>query len=145
MELKAGRLLQSDWQMYPRGTNIQEALNRARKLLGKRKSTNRQIILITDGQPTMYTSSTGEVVRGWSPYEWPRYSPEAMEETLKEVQRCTKDEIRINTFMMANDPALVQFAKHMTAINKGRMFLTKPGRLGNYVLFDYLSGKSKVL
>ena len=145
MELKAGRLLQSDWQMYPRGTNIQEALNRARKLLGKRKSTNRQIILITDGQPTMYTSSTGEVVRGWSPYEWPRYSPEAMEETLKEVQRCTKDEIRINTFMMANDPALVQFAKHMTVINKGRMFLTKPGRLGNYVLFDYLSGKSKVL
>jgi Ca-activated chloride channel family protein len=93
----------------------------------------------------MYTSSTGEVVRGWSPYEWPRYSPEAMEETLKEVQRCTKDEIRINTFMMANDPALVQFAKHMTAINKGRMFLAKPGRLGNYVLFDYLSGKSKVL
>jgi uncharacterized protein with von Willebrand factor type A (vWA) domain len=145
MELKAGRLLQSDWQMYPRGTNIQEALNRARKLLGKRKSTNRQIILITDGQPTMYTSSTGEVVRGWSPYEWPRYSPEAMEETLKEVQRCTKDEIRINTFMMANDPALVQFAKHMTAINKGRMFLTKPGRLGNYILFDYLHGKSKVL
>ena len=145
MELKAGRLLQSDWQMYPRGTNIQEALNRARKLLGKRKSTNRQIILITDGQPTMYTSSTGEVVRGWSPYEWPRYSPEAMEETLKEVQRCTKDEIRINTFMMANDPSLVQFAKHMTAINKGRMFLTRPGHLGNYVLFDYLKGKSKVL
>jgi uncharacterized protein with von Willebrand factor type A (vWA) domain len=145
MELKAGRLLQSDWQMYPRGTNIQEALNRARKLLGKRKSTNRQIILITDGQPTMYTASSGEVVRGWSPYEWPRYSPEAMEETLKEVQRCTKDEIRINTFMMANDPSLVQFAKHMAAINKGRMFLTRPGRLGNYVLFDYLRGKSKVL
>jgi uncharacterized protein with von Willebrand factor type A (vWA) domain len=145
MELKAGRLLQSDWQMYPRGTNIQEALNRARKLLAKRKATNRQIILITDGQPTMYTAPTGEVIRGWSPYEWPRYSPEAMQETLKEVQRCTRDQITINTFMMANDPALVQFGKLMAQINKGRIFLTSPGRLGHYVLHDYLHNKSKVL
>jgi uncharacterized protein with von Willebrand factor type A (vWA) domain len=146
VELKAGRLLQSDWSMNPRGTNIQEALHRARRLLSKRKSSaNRQIILITDGQPTMYTASDGQVIRGWSPYEWPRYSPEAMEETLKEVRRCTLDGITMNTFLMAGDPELVAFAKLMTEINKGRVFLTTPGRLGHYILFDYLSGKSKVL
>src|SRR5712691_4514973 len=60
MELKAGRLLQSDWAMNPRGTNIQEALHRARELLRKHKSSNRQIILITDGQPTMYTAPSGQ-------------------------------------------------------------------------------------
>jgi uncharacterized protein with von Willebrand factor type A (vWA) domain len=145
IELKAGKLLQSDWSMNPRGTNIQEALKRARDLLGKRKSTNRQIILITDGQPTMYTATDGQVVRGWSPYDWPRYSPEAMEETLKEVRRCTKDEITINTFMMANDPSLVAFAKLMAEINKGRMFLTSPGRLGNYILHDYIHSKTKLI
>jgi len=145
MELKAGRLLQSDWSMNPRGTNIQEALHRARELLRKHKSSNRQIILITDGQPTMYTSPSGQIVRGWSPYEWPRYSPEAMQETLKEVRRSTRDGIRINLFMMADDPSLVAFGKLMTQINKGRAFLTSPGRLGHYVLFDYLKGKSKVL
>ncbi|MPZ48599.1 MAG: VWA domain-containing protein [Dehalococcoidia bacterium] len=146
VELKAGRLLQSDWSMNPRGTNIQEALHRARNLLNKRRSSsNRQIILITDGQPTMYTASDGQVVRGWSPYEWPRYSPEAMEETLKEVKRCTLDGITMNTFLMAGDPELVAFAKLMTEINKGRVFLTTPGRLGRYIFFDYLKGKSKVL
>lgn len=145
MALKAGRLLQSDWAINPRGTNIQEALHRARELLRKHKSTNRQIILITDGQPTMYTASNGQVIRGWSPDIWPRYSPEAMEETLKEVRRCTKDGIRINLFMMASDPALVAFGKFMAQINKGRAFLSAPGRLGHYVLFDYLHGKSKVI
>jgi uncharacterized protein with von Willebrand factor type A (vWA) domain len=145
VELKAGRLLQSDWSMNPRGTNIQEALRRARDLLSKRKSTNRQIILITDGQPTMYTAPDGQVVRGWSPYDWPRYSPEAMEETLKEVRRCTRDQITINTFMMANDPALVAFAKLMSEINRGRIFLTSPGHLGHYILHDYIHNKSKVL
>jgi uncharacterized protein with von Willebrand factor type A (vWA) domain len=146
MALKAGKLLQSDWAINPRGTNIQEALRCARDLLSKRKSsTNRQIVLITDGQPTMYTAPNGQIVRGWSPYEWGRPSPEAMEETLKEVRRCTKDGIRINLFMMARDPGLVAFGKLMTQINKGRAFLTTPGHLGHYVLHDYLSGKSKVL
>jgi uncharacterized protein with von Willebrand factor type A (vWA) domain len=145
VQLKAGRLLQSDWAINPRGTNIQEALFRARDLLAKRKSSNRQIILITDGQPTMYTASNGQIVRGWSPYEWPRYSPEAMEETLKEVRRCTRNGIKINLFMMANDPALVAFGKTMSQINKGRAFLSTPGRLGHYVLFDYLHGKSRII
>jgi uncharacterized protein with von Willebrand factor type A (vWA) domain len=145
MELKAGRLLQSDWAINPRGTNIQAALMRARDLLRKRPPSNRQIILITDGQPTMYTASDGQIVRGWSPFEWPRYSPEAMEETLKEVKRCTQNGIKINLFMMANDPELVAFGKLMTQQNKGRAFLTAPGRLGHYVLFDYMNGKSKVI
>ncbi len=93
----------------------------------------------------MYTAPNGQVVRGWSPYEGPRYSPEAMEETLKEVRRCTRDQIKINLFMMASDPLLVAFGKQMTQINKGRAFLSSPGHLGRYLVYDYLHGKSKVI
>jgi len=64
---------------------------------------------------------------------------------LKEVKRCTQNGIKINLFMMANDPELVAFGKLMTQQNKGRAFLTAPGHLGHYVLFDYMNGKSKVI
>jgi uncharacterized protein with von Willebrand factor type A (vWA) domain len=140
-ELKPERLLQSDWVRYGGGTNIQEGLQRARRLLAKRKSMNRQIILITDAHPTTYTSSDGELVRGWGSY-WGGTSA-AIDETLKEVKRCTQNGITINTFMMARDPSLVAFAKLMSQINKGRAFFATPGRLGHYILVDYLQKKSK--
>ena len=160
-ELKPERLLQSDWAQYGRGTNIQEGLHRARQLLSKQQSQNRQIILITDAQPTTYTGSGPEYDygaydggygrgndRGYDfdmPYYGPRRRPGALEETLKEVRRCTQNGITINTFMMARDPSLVAFAKLMTQLNKGRAFFSTPGKLGRYVLFDYLHKKSKVL
>jgi Ca-activated chloride channel family protein len=72
--------------------------------------------------------------------------PQAIEETLKEVRRCTRNGIKINTFMMARDPSLVAFAKLMTQINKGRAFFASAsGQLGRYVLVDYMNGKSKVI
>ena len=111
-----------------RGTNIQVALHKARQLLAQAQV----------GQPPDHPDHgrpaddvhgpDGEIVRGWSPFEWPRYSPEAMQETLKEVQRCTRTGITINLFMMANDPSLVQFGKLMTQHEQGQgVFLTSPG------------------
>jgi uncharacterized protein with von Willebrand factor type A (vWA) domain len=141
-ELKPERLLQSDWVRYGGGTNIQEGLMRARKLLAKHKSMNRQIILITDAHPTTYTSSDGDSIRGWGSY-WGGGST-AIDETLKEVRRCTQNGITINTFMMARDPSLVAFAQLMSQINKGRAFFASPGKLGHYILVDYLRNKSKV-
>ena len=141
-ELKPERLLQSDWVRYGGGTNIQEGLRRARDLLRKHKSMNRQIILITDAHPTTYTSTSGEYIGGWA-YGWAGRT-QAIEETLKEVRRCTQNGITINTFMMARDPSLTAFAKLMSQINKGRAFFATPGRLGHYILVDYLRKKSKV-
>jgi uncharacterized protein with von Willebrand factor type A (vWA) domain len=151
-ELKPERLLQSDWVRYGGGTNIQEGLRRARELLSKRKLANRQIILITDAQPTTYTGRLTELEEAWGDRGWgygsygtPRHRPHALEETLKEVKRCTQNGITINTFMMARDPGLVAFAKLMSQMNKGRAFLASPGQLGRYILFDYIRNKSKVL
>ena len=141
-ELKPERLLQSDWVRYGGGTNIQEGLRRARDLLRKHKSMNRQIILITDAHPTTYTSTSGELIGSWG-YGWGGRG-QAIEETLKEVRRCTQNGITINTFMMARDPSLIGFAKLMSQINKGRAFFATPGRLGHYILVDYLRKKSKL-
>ena len=66
------------------------------------------------------------------------YSPEA---TLREVMRCTRDDIRINTFMLDADGALRSFIEQLTAINKGRAFFTTPETLGEYVLVDFLEHK----
>jgi uncharacterized protein with von Willebrand factor type A (vWA) domain len=143
MELDPERLLQNDWVRFG-GTNIQVALKRARQLLSKQRSTNRQIILITDARPTTYSDFGADEDESWA-FGWPRFRPGAVEETLKEVRRCTRSGITINTFMMAQEPSLVAFARLMSQLNKGRAFFATPGHLGQYILVDYLRGKSKVV
>jgi uncharacterized protein with von Willebrand factor type A (vWA) domain len=65
--------------------------------------------------------------------------PETFHKTLLEVQRCTKDGIVINTFMLESNYHLVQFVKQMTRLNRGRAFFIAPDRLGDYILVDYVS------
>jgi uncharacterized protein with von Willebrand factor type A (vWA) domain len=128
MELKPERLLQSDWVDWG-GTNIEAALLKARQLLSKRKSANRQIILVTDWRPR--------------PTWGPRGNEGTVEDMLREVKRCTQDGIRINTFMMDTEPSSMALAQAMMRINKGRVFFGAPGQLGRYILVDYVSNKRK--
>ncbi len=128
MELKPERLLQSDWVDW-NGTNIELALAKSRELLDKHKSTNRQIILITDWRPRPT----------WGPYG----DEGTIEGMLKEVKRCTRSGIRINTFMMDSAPSSMALAQHMMRMNKGRVFFGMPGQMGRYVLVDYLRNKRK--
>ena len=65
-------------------------------------------------------------------------SPVTVEETLREVERCTRDGIRINTFMLDADWGLRHFVEQMTRLNRGRAFFTTPDTLGDYVLVDFL-------
>ncbi|HEX5369391.1 MAG TPA: VWA domain-containing protein [Dehalococcoidia bacterium] len=128
MELAPERLLQSDWVDW-NGTNIELALAKARELLSKKKSSNRQIILITDWRPRPT----------WGPYG----DEGTIEGMLKEVRRCTRSGIRINTFMMDSAPSSMALAQHMMRMNKGRVFFGTPGKMGRYVLVDYLRNKRK--
>lgn len=131
------------WDSNDPFTNIQEALSAAAKLLSRQRSSNRQIILITDGQPTAY------YMDGYLQVELPMFfgglSPRATFETLKEVKRVTGMGIKINTFMLDDSPSLRRFVEEMTRINKGRAFFTTPSQLGKYLLVDYLKRKKKVL
>lgn len=121
---------------HERGTNMAHGMMLARQLLSKDKSANRQIIMITDGGPTV-SYEDGE----W----WFDYPPNfrAQAQTLKEVQRCTREGIVINTFMLERDPWMIQFVNELAQVNGGRTFFATPDNLGEYLLVDYVTNKRK--
>jgi len=122
------------WDEYNYGTNMQHGFMLARQLLSRHRGGTRQIILITDGEPTAYFD--GEQVCFSYP---PTY--QTFQETLKEVARCTREEIVINTFMLERSPYLASFVNEMTRINKGRAFFATPDHLGEYIVMDYVVNK----
>jgi uncharacterized protein with von Willebrand factor type A (vWA) domain len=142
LTLRPEMLLDSYWVEYGGGTNIQEALRQSRIILNQHKVGTRQIIMITDGQPTTFTSLSGGD-DSWG--GWGRHSPRAAEETLREVVRCTKDGITINLFMMERERHLSEFVALMAKINRGRAFYAAPSKLGEYILLDYVNNKRKIV
>jgi uncharacterized protein with von Willebrand factor type A (vWA) domain len=135
-ELKPEMLPQLDWSEYQYGTNLQHALMLSRQLLGRRKSPNKQIIVITDGEPTAHLED-GEVFFNYPP------TFRTIQETMREVVRCTRDGIVINTFMLERSYYMADFVEQMTKVNKGRAFYATPEALGEYILVDYVSSKRK--
>src|SRR5438034_2247817 len=118
------------------GTNMHAAFMLARTLLGRQKGGNKQIIMITDGEPTAHMEN-GEAEFSYPP------TRRTLQETLREVQRCTREGITINTFMLDRSEMLTAFVEQMARINRGRAFFATPERLGEYVLVDYVSNKRR--
>jgi uncharacterized protein with von Willebrand factor type A (vWA) domain len=141
MELKAKDLPQATWNMGDPFTNLQDGLHLAAEMLERRPSPNQQMIVITDGQPTAYCRQ-GRLYCEW-PLSFGGISQRAAEETLKEAERITRKGITINTFMLDDSPVLRGFVDDLTRINRGRAFYTRPDRLGEYLLVDYLSHQRK--
>jgi uncharacterized protein with von Willebrand factor type A (vWA) domain len=129
-EVKPERLPEATWD-FEWGTNMQHALLLARKMLS-RETGRKQIIMITDGEPTAHILDNGEPFFDYPP------DPRTIEMTLREVQRCTRDNIRINTFMLEDNFYLREFVERMMRMNRGRAFYTTPETLGDYVLVDFL-------
>jgi uncharacterized protein with von Willebrand factor type A (vWA) domain len=113
------------------GTNMQHGFALSRQLLA-RQHGHKQIIMITDGEPTAHITPSGEVLFNYPPI------PETVEATLTEVVRCTRDNIRINTFMLDATGYLQHFIEQLTELNRGRAFFTTPETLGEYVLVDWV-------
>ena len=135
-ELAPEQLPEVSWD-FAYGTNMHHAFTLARRMLGRQTGT-KQIIMITDGEPTAHVLPSGEVFFNYPPIR------ETVEATLREVVRCTKDEIRINTFMLDADNGLRRFVEQLTKVNKGRAFFTSPDTLGDYVLVDFLEHKREM-
>src|SRR6266540_3577398 len=131
-EVKPELLPEMSWD-FEWGTNMQHALMLARKQLAREGGT-KQVIMVTDGEPTAHIEG-GEAYFQYPP------SPVTIEETLKEVMRCTREGIRINTFMLDESYYLRSFVERMMRMNKGRAFFTTPDTLGDYVLVDFLEQK----
>jgi uncharacterized protein with von Willebrand factor type A (vWA) domain len=136
-ELRADQLPEVSWD-FVYGTNMQHAFQISRRLLARQSGT-KQIIMITDGEPTAHVTPTGDVYFNYPPVR------ETVDATLREVLRCTRDGIRINTFMLDATSHLRDFIAKLTELNKGRAFFTTPDTLGDYVLVDFLDQKRQML
>ena len=137
-ELKADQLPYVRWDETVLGTNMHHALLIAQQLLAKHKLGTRQIIMITDGEPTAHLE------QGRSYFAYPP-SPLTIRETLKEVRHCTKKDIVINVFMLDRSYYLKEFVDRVARINGGRVFYSQPDELGEYVLHDFVTHRRKTL
>ncbi|GIU84267.1 MAG: hypothetical protein KatS3mg008_1042 [Acidimicrobiales bacterium] len=136
-EITPAELPEVSWD-FVYGTNMQHALALARAMLARRSGT-RQIIMITDGEPTAHVTERGDVFFNYPPV------PQTIEATLREVLRCTREGIRINTFMLDPNRHLRRFVERLTELNRGRAFFTSADNLGDYVLLDFIEQKRRTL
>ncbi len=137
-ELQQHELPQLQWDEYMLGTNIQHALQIADRLLARHSGCTKQVIMITDGEPTSHME------HGVAQFAYPP-TAQTIRETMKAVNHCTRRQITINTFMLDESEYLRDFVEGMTRVNGGRAFYTTPEQLGEYILVDYVAHKRKRL
>ena len=137
-ELKAHELPYVRWDESVLGTNMHHALMLAERMLAKHRVGTKQILMISDGEPTAHLE------HGRSQFAYPP-SPITIRETLKAVKRVTQQDITINTFMLDRNYYLKEFVNQLAKINGGRVFYTTPEKLGEYILVDYVAHKRKRL
>lgn len=134
-EIRPAALAALSWHGYEYGTNLQHGLALARRLLSRSHAANREVVIVTDGEPTAHFED-GQIEFSYPP------TRRTIVETLKEVGRCTREGVTINTFMLERSRPLTEFVDRMTRLNRGRAFYADPEQLGEYVLVDYVSRRS---
>ena len=125
-----------NWDLDNPYTNMEEGLILAKSLLNREHTPNKQIILVSDGEPTAHREN-GRVF-----FQFPSH-PKTLAKTLLEFKKCAACGIRLNIFMLGQDAHLLQFVQQISKMNHGRAFYTTPNNLGRYLLVDFLSQKRK--
>ncbi len=124
----------------PYYTNTREGLRLAQRILQRQRKDMKQIVMITDGKPSALTLEDGRIYKNAFGLD-----PLVVSETLQEVSKCKRAGILINTFMLASDFGLVQFVQKVTEMCRGKAYFTTPYTLGQYLLMDYMSRKTKTI
>jgi Ca-activated chloride channel family protein len=124
----------------PYYTNTREGLRLAQRILQRQRKDMKQIVMITDGKPSALTLEDGRIYKNAFGLD-----PLVVSQTLEEVSKCKRAGIMINTFMLASDYGLVQFVQKVTEICRGKAYFTTPYTLGQYLLMDYMSRKTKTI
>ncbi len=119
---------------YAYGTNLQHALALSRHLMRAERG-ERQIVVVTDGEPTAHLMDNGEPFFSWPPVH------ETLERTMVEVLRCTKAGITINTFALDIERSQFPFVEQISRVNGGRTFYTSIDELGVYALDDFVRSR----
>jgi Ca-activated chloride channel family protein len=124
----------------PYYTNTREGLRLAQRILQRQRKDMRQIVMITDGKPSALTLEDGRIYKNAFGLD-----PLVVSQTLEEVSKCKRAGVLINTFMLASDYGLVQFVQKVTEMCRGKAYFTTPYTLGQYLLMDYMSRKTKTI
>jgi Ca-activated chloride channel homolog len=122
----------------PYYTNTREGLRMAQRILQRQRKDMKQIVMITDGKPSALTLEDGRIYKNAFGLD-----PLVVSQTLEEVSKCKRAGVLINTFMLASDYGLVQFVQRVTQMCRGKAYFTTPYTLGQYLLMDYMSRKTK--
>jgi Ca-activated chloride channel homolog len=124
----------------PYYTNTREGLRLAQRILQRQRKDMKQIVMITDGKPSALTLEDGRIYKNAFGLD-----PLVVSQTLEEVSKCKRSGVLINTFMLASDYGLVQFVQKVTEMCRGKAYFTTPYTLGQYLLMDYMSRKTKTI
>ncbi len=124
----------------PYYTNTREGLRLAQRILQRQRKDMKQIVMITDGKPSALTLEDGRIYKNAFGLD-----PLVVSQTLEEVSKCKRAGVMINTFMLASDYGLVQFVQKVTEMCRGKAYFTTPYTLGQYLLMDYMSHKTKTI
>jgi uncharacterized protein with von Willebrand factor type A (vWA) domain len=118
------------------GTNMQHAFNLAGRLLSQHPRAARQVIMVTDGEPTAHLEGE-EVFFSWPPV------PKTIELTLSEAMRLAKAGVTINVFMLEDSPGLIRFMERLAKLTAGRVFLMDDREIGDFIVRDYVSRRER--
>ena len=122
----------------PYHTNTVAGLQLAMDLLRRKRNTNKQIFMITDGKPSCVREKDGSYYMNSNGLD--QY---IVDKCYNQAQQARKLHIPITTFMIANDPYLQQFVNHFTEANQGKAFYTGLKGLGEMIFEDYETNRKK--
>jgi uncharacterized protein with von Willebrand factor type A (vWA) domain len=119
------------------GTNMQHAFNLAGRLLSQHPRATKQVIMVTDGEPTAH------LVGDQAYFNWPPV-PETINKTLQEAMRLSKAGVTINVFMLEDTPGLQRFMERLARLTNGRIFQTAGvgEGLGEFIVRDFVSRRA---
>jgi uncharacterized protein with von Willebrand factor type A (vWA) domain len=122
---------------WVQGTNLQHALMLASRHLRRHPDAEPVVMVVTDGEPTAHLTETGEPI-----FHWPT-TPEAVRATVSQVDELARYGATLNTFMLGEDEGLARFVDAIARRCGGRVFTPDIGRLGEYVVADYLRTRNR--
>lgn len=126
-------------QVGPYHTNTCSGLELALDILRRRKSSNKQIFMITDGKPTCLKEGTRYYKNSFG------LDRKVINKTLNMAAQCKRLSIPVTTFMIARDPYLQEFVRDFTEINNGRAFFSSLNGLGEYIFEDFVRNRKKTV
>ncbi|MGZ8593109.1 MAG: vWA domain-containing protein [Actinomycetota bacterium] len=118
------------------GTNMQHAFNLAGRLLAQHPRATRQVIMVTDGEPTAHLEGEDAF------FSWPPV-PKTIRLTLAEAMRLAKSGVTLNVFMLEDAPGLIRFMERLAELTAGRIFLMDDRQIGEFIVRDYVARRER--